>query len=326
MPIERDALLVDQRHGRRRAATAPRRGSVWVCGGGLRQRVRAGRPGEVVEAQPQHDRAAHAVGGAHPPGDAVDQRDQRGVDRVRRSAGRGRARAASRSSRRRRPTCTGRGSRLWASAWRCRPEARPEHARRAPRSARRGDLADGARCPRSCSLPAVTGPTPQSRSTGSGCRNASSPSGGTTSRPSGLATPLATLARNLVRATPTVIGQPDPFPAPRAAAAPRSPPACPRPAAARRRRGTPRRSRSLDQRRGVARRPRTPPCWPRSRRTCGAATTIARGHSRRASAPPIAVRTPKRLGLVAGGEHDPPPPTMTGRPRRRGSSRCSTEA
>ena len=54
----------------------------------------------------------------------------------------------------------------------------------------------------------MTGPTPQSRSTGSGCRKASSLSGGTTSRPSGLATPLATLARNLVLATPTVIGRP----------------------------------------------------------------------------------------------------------------------
>ena len=54
----------------------------------------------------------------------------------------------------------------------------------------------------------MTGPTPQSRSTGSGCRNASSRSGGTTSRPSGFATALATLARNFVLATPTVIGSP----------------------------------------------------------------------------------------------------------------------
>jgi hypothetical protein len=62
--------------------------------------------------------------------------------------------------------------------------------------------------PRSWSFPAVTGPTPQSRSTGSGWRKASSPFGGTTSRPSGFATPLATLARNFVLATPTVIGSP----------------------------------------------------------------------------------------------------------------------
>jgi len=44
---------------------------------------------------------------------------------------------------------------------------------------------------RSRSFRAVTGPTPHRRSTGSGCRNASSPSIGTTNRPSGFATPLA---------------------------------------------------------------------------------------------------------------------------------------
>lgn len=64
------------------------------------------------------------------------------------------------------------------------------------------------RTPNPASLAAVAGPTPHSRRTGSGRRNSSSPSGGTTSSPSGLATPLATLARNLVRATPTVIGSP----------------------------------------------------------------------------------------------------------------------
>jgi hypothetical protein len=62
--------------------------------------------------------------------------------------------------------------------------------------------------PRDRSLADVTGPTPQRRSTGSGCRNASSRSGGTTRSPSGLATALATLARNFVRATPTVMGSP----------------------------------------------------------------------------------------------------------------------
>ena len=62
--------------------------------------------------------------------------------------------------------------------------------------------------PRACSLSAVLTPTPHSFSTGSGCRNASSSSGSTTSSPSGFATPEATLARNFVRATPTVIGSP----------------------------------------------------------------------------------------------------------------------
>lgn len=58
------------------------------------------------------------------------------------------------------------------------------------------------------SFSSVFGPTPHSRPTGSGCRNSSSPSGSTTSSPSGLHTPLATLARNLVRATPTEMARP----------------------------------------------------------------------------------------------------------------------
>ena len=62
--------------------------------------------------------------------------------------------------------------------------------------------------PRACSLSAVLTPTPHSFSTGSGCRNSSSRAGSTSSSPSGLATPDATLARNFVRATPTVIGSP----------------------------------------------------------------------------------------------------------------------
>ena len=62
--------------------------------------------------------------------------------------------------------------------------------------------------PRPCSLRGGDRPDAPQRSTGSGCRNSSSPSGGTSSRPSGFATSLATLARNFVRATPTVIGSP----------------------------------------------------------------------------------------------------------------------
>lgn len=62
--------------------------------------------------------------------------------------------------------------------------------------------------PWSCSLAVVLGPTPHKRCTGRGCRKSSSASGETTSSPSGFATPLATLARNFVRATPTVIASP----------------------------------------------------------------------------------------------------------------------
>ena len=59
-----------------------------------------------------------------------------------------------------------------------------------------------------CSFFAVTGPTPQSRSTGSAWRNVSSSPIGTTSKPSGLPTALATFAKNFVRAMPTVMGIP----------------------------------------------------------------------------------------------------------------------
>ena len=58
-----------------------------------------------------------------------------------------------------------------------------------------------------CSLRAVFGPMPQSCSTRSGCRNARSSLGATTSSPSGLAARLAIFATIFVRATPTVIGR-----------------------------------------------------------------------------------------------------------------------
>ena len=191
--------------------------------------------------------------------------------------------------RRRRPTTTGRGSRLWASAWRWRPAARP----RIPTSAGSPSAATFATVviPRACSLLAVAGPTPHSRSTGSGCRNASSPAGGTTSSPSGFASPLATFARNFVRATPTVIGRPTCASTRRLSRTAMS-------AGAPAIRSIPRTSRnasSIDS-------PST--CGDVSSKIANTAllaseyalirggTTIARGHSRRAVRPPIAVRTP----------------------------------
>ena len=189
------------------------------------------------------------------------------------------------------PAAHRRGSRLWASACRCRPDRVPEQPPASPRRARRPRRPS--RSPRSRSCRAVTGPTPHSRSTGSGCRNASSPPSGTTSRPSGFATPLATFARNFVRATPTVIGSPT----------------CSRTSRRRRRaisRGVPaiRRDRG---RRETPRRSRAPPpagsCRGRPRNLL--AGLGVRRHARphddrvraepRACRPPIAVRTPQAL-------------------------------
>jgi hypothetical protein len=57
--------------------------------------------------------------------------------------------------------------------------------------------------PTPVSRSAVRLPTPHSAETGNGCRNASTSSRGTTSMPSGLHSPEASLATNLVDATPT---------------------------------------------------------------------------------------------------------------------------
>ena len=125
---------------------------------------------------------------------------------ARASAASGRARAATPIEPRRRPGSTRRGSRLCASACSCRPTR--------GRAARRARLGDAATSPtvrsRTSELRAPSpGRHPRARSTGSGWRNASSPSGGTTRRPSGLATPLATLARNFVARDADRDRQPD---------------------------------------------------------------------------------------------------------------------
>ena len=108
--------------------------------------------------------------------------------------------------RRRRPVWTGRGSRLCARACTCRPAAGPSVATSA--SSGKAAMSPTVCIPRACNLAAVLAPTPHTRSIGSGWRKAISSPGGTTINPSGLDTALATLARNFVRATPTLIARP----------------------------------------------------------------------------------------------------------------------
>ncbi|GAA3544452.1 hypothetical protein GCM10022222_30180 [Amycolatopsis ultiminotia] len=148
--------------------------------------------------------------------------------------------------------------------------------------------------PRCRSFADVTLPTPHNRSTGNGCRNSSSRSGGTTSSPSGFATPLATFARNFVRATPTVIGNPT-----CASTSARSRVAISdgRPAI-RRRPPTSRNASSMDtpSTTGVVRRNTSNTALLAALYTdIRGETTTACGHSRRACTPPIAVRTPSAL-------------------------------
>ena len=196
------------------------------------------------------------------------------------------------TERRRTPVRTRRGSRLWASACSWRPAARPTSETSISSSSRATSPTVISPC--AFSFPAVTGPTPHSRSTGSGCRNASSVPAGTTSSPSGLATALATLARNFVTATPTVIGSPT---SSRTRRRSRSA-ICSGEPAIRRMPRTSRNASSID-------RPSTSGVV--SRNTSNTAllaseyaenrglTTTASGHSCRARRPPMAVRTPRAL-------------------------------
>ena len=104
------------------------------------------------------------------------------------------------------PARTRRGSRLWAIAWTWRPVALPS----SDISSARGSAASSPTVvsPTWWSFSAVASPMPHTRSTGSGCRNASSPPAGTTNSPSGLALRLAIFARTFVFAIPTLSGSP----------------------------------------------------------------------------------------------------------------------
>ena len=108
--------------------------------------------------------------------------------------------------RRPRPDLTRRWSRLCEMSWRRLPTAGPaiEH------SSSTGIPASWPTVMIPCSRRrfAVAGPTPQSASTGSGCKNDNSVSGDTTNNPSGFAALLATFARCLVVATPIDNGRP----------------------------------------------------------------------------------------------------------------------
>ena len=256
--------------------------------------------------------------------DAVDEADEDRVERRPATCGRAAERAlgadrAAAAADPHRPGIAVVGQRVEV------PARRPAEDRDQRRLGELGDLADG----RDPAIVELVGGRPARRPTAArpaaGWRNASSPSGGTTSSPSGLATPLATLARNLVRATPTVIGRPT-----RSRTSRRSRAAIsvgragdpPQPADVEerlvdrepfdQRRGVVEHLEHRLARLGVGRHPRLhhdrvraqPAGLPRHPSPCGRRTPWPRSW-----------RRARR-----------PPPTITGRPRRRGSSRCSTEA
>ena len=204
-PDEGEALAARSTASRRRAACAPSRGSSASARSprtGCARASRASSRRSAAGASPCGTRGGPlAAAGASRSTIATTVASMSSGDLgVRRPSAR-----CEPIDRRRRPR-TRRGSRLCASAWMWRPAARPSSSTSA-RSSAPATSRTVAR-PAARSLREVTGPTPQRYSMGRGWRKPSSLPGGTTSRPSGFATALATFARNLVRATPTVIGSP----------------------------------------------------------------------------------------------------------------------
>ena len=295
-----------------RSAAAPRVSSssasrriAWVRVVGSAQRARPRRAREVGEPQPQHDRAAAPPRFAQPPGDPVDEPGQRhraappcaAVPAAERALGPDRAPALAHPHR---PRIVTVGQRVQMAA-----RGPPDDRLAASPSSPCRQLAHRAGSRRAWSLPAVTFPTPHTALDRQRVqeRRARARARPRAARPA-CAAALAILARNFVRATPTVIGSPT----------------CSR---------TSRRSRwaishrgagdvlepadveerlvdrqRLDHRRVASRTPRTPHGSPRRRPRSAAGTTAAYGHSRRACA--AAHRRPHAapLRLVARGQHD----------------------
>ena len=188
------------------------------------------------------------------------------------------------------------------------------------------DLADRRDPPRRAACARSPARRPRAARPSSGWRKASSRSGGTTSSPSGFATPLATFARNFVLATPTVIGRPtrsSTFCFRRtaiSAGVPGEPLACPR---------TSRNASSIES-------PSTSGVVSSNTAVHRLARLGVRGHprpdhDRLRTEPARLTRRPSPSGCRTPSPRSSPrarrpAPTMTGRPRRRGSSRCSTDA
>ena len=205
------------------------------------------------------------------------------------------------TDRRRRPTTTGRGSRLWASAWRWRPTPPPRMATSGPSPS--AATSPTVEMPRACSFSAVAGPTPHSRSTGSGWRNVELPVGLDEEQPVGLGHAAGHLGQELGAGDPDGDGQPDvgqhlrPQPAGDLDRRPGDPPE----AADVEERLVDRQP--LDERRGVAEHlehglagvgvGREP--GPHDDRVRAQPQRLAPAHGRAHAV---------RLGLVAGGEHD----------------------
>ena len=168
-PDQRQAAPRDQRHREPQQLRRAREDRVGLAGR-LEHRRGAGDPREVGEPQPEHDRPAHPARRPQPPRDAIDQDHQHRRRAPRRAAVAVRAPAAPRSSADVRARARGAGHG-------CAPAhagGDPTRGRASPRARASSSSATWPTVviPRARSFAAVTRPTPHNRSTGSGCRNA----------------------------------------------------------------------------------------------------------------------------------------------------------
>ena len=256
------------------------RGSVWT----------ARRPREVAEAKPQDDGSPDSPGRPHPARDAVDERHERGVERL----GRGR-RAAERALRPDRAAAPARPHPPRVVVPRQRVEL---PARRAAEQSDQRLLAERRRRPRpSSSLTRVQlagrrrpdAPEPLDRER---MEKVELAVGLDDEQPVGLRDAARDLRQELRPRDPDRDRQADALahvaPQPRRDLARRPG----EPLASRARRETPRRSRAPRRAATRRRRPRTSPCSPPSTRASAAARRSRPGQRRRASPALIAVRTP----------------------------------
>ena len=303
MPTSVRPSTLDHRHAPSRAARAPWRGSSGcarsacgsVCDRVAREKSSKRSRSTTVRPTRPAARIRRVTRSTSPTSDGVD-----GVGRS--SAQRPSARCEPIEPRRR-PTCTGRGSRLWASAWRCRPDARPSIETSAASASRA--TSPTVVIPRSCSLPRGHRPDAPEPLDRQRVEEGELAVGRHHQQAVGLGHAARHLGEELRPRDADRDRQADPLahvaPQPRRDLGGRARDAL----AARGRRGTPRRSTAPRPAASCRRTPRTPPCSPRSRPTCAARRRSPAGTAGGPAAPPIAVRTPQALRLVAGREHDP---------------------
>ena len=300
---------LEVRDARSRPASGPARSIIGVAAASSAARRREDRAGlapspaaACASGSPARSRRSAAA--------ATTVRHARRAARIRRaSRSTSATRIASTSSERPRPAARARAARRSSRA-----AARPHAprvavvrervqvaARRRGRASRRARASSSRATsptvviPRACSFAAVTRPTPHSRSTGSGCRNAELAVGRHDEQAVGLGHRARHLGEELrprhadrdrqadllAHLAPQPHGDLDRRPG--------------EPRAARPRRGTPRRSTAPRRAASCPRTPRTPPCSPPSRPTCAAARRPRAGTAAAPARPPIAVRTPNAL-------------------------------